>query len=475
VPAPLALLLAVATVLSLAWSIAQPPWQGPDEAGHFQYVQRIAEQRTIPWYIGGNCPDCQHGPSTEQEAAQREGAFFALQGNPAMKDTATAEDERAWHRFEDERLVAEHRADGRHNATMRNPPAYYLYETVPYALTSRADIFDRLFALRVANIPLLLVIVGSTWALTGLLLGPRPWLQTAAAGVVALNAQLQSVFSAVNADVLLAAAFSAAMALMALVLLRGATRGRLLALAVATALGVLAHPRGLPLLVPVALTLALAWWRQRAPSPALGRPALAAGALAGAALSALAVLWVATRGDLSASNVRAFGSYLWQFYLPRLGGMQPSPRSDWTWRDVFVDRVWGVFGQFDVFVAPRFMKLMAVLTVVAVVAFLVLLVVRRRALGRVAPVAWVLALTAISYVGALHLGAYRNLTSGLSDDPMITGRYMLALIALLGLGVAALLSWLPRRLGGAAAGLVLSGALALQLAAFGALLARFQL
>ena len=54
VPAPLALLLAVAAVLSLSWNLATAPLQGPDEADHVGYVEHLAETGKIPSPSVGN-------------------------------------------------------------------------------------------------------------------------------------------------------------------------------------------------------------------------------------------------------------------------------------------------------------------------------------------------------------------------------------------------------------------------------------
>ena len=54
VPAPLALLLAVAAVLSLSWNLATAPLQGPDEADHVGYVEHLAQTGKIPSASAGN-------------------------------------------------------------------------------------------------------------------------------------------------------------------------------------------------------------------------------------------------------------------------------------------------------------------------------------------------------------------------------------------------------------------------------------
>ena len=98
----------------------------------------------------------------------------------------TAVDERIW----DEREAGfdrAQRADGGFTSALRNPPAYYLYASLPYLATSSLGIFDQVFFMRLANIPLLLATVLFAWLIAGELFGRRRWLQTLATGAVALQ------------------------------------------------------------------------------------------------------------------------------------------------------------------------------------------------------------------------------------------------------------------------------------------------
>lgn len=472
VPLPLALILGVAVVLTATWIVATPPMQGPDEQDHFAYVQKIVEQKTIPWRPGENCGEaCPTGISSELNTALSTGGFAALALNVAAKDNYTRLDEQRWESIE-QTLPDGARGDGAYRSTMRNGPAYYLYASLPYLVAYRGDLFDRAFVTRVANIPLVMVMVVAAWVLAGILVGRRRWLQALAAGIVALNAQLISIAAVINADVMLATFYSVALALMASLLIRGPTRAAVIGLAVCTAGAALSHPRGLAILVPAGVTAAILVWRRTAPHGRRAVRAAAAGVAAVSALAGFVVLRVATRGDLSAPAIREFGSYLWQFYLPKLDSMNPSPRADWNVGDVFVERFWGAYAGTDVVVQPWVTDAMTTAARIGIVALIVVLVVRRRTLARVWPAAAVLALALFSYILAMHVGAWRNLDAG-ATDPVLTGRYLTPFVVLLGAAVAVGISWLPRRVGPAvAAGFVTAG-FALHLAALGALVTRF--
>ena len=57
IPLSLALILAVAAIEALTWSLVIPAMQGPDEVRHFSYVQRMVERTEIPWKPGGAGPE----------------------------------------------------------------------------------------------------------------------------------------------------------------------------------------------------------------------------------------------------------------------------------------------------------------------------------------------------------------------------------------------------------------------------------
>ena len=67
------MLLAVAAVEAVAWCIVMPPLQGPDEISHVAYVQRLVENREIPWQPGGETGPQTPPYSTELRTAGGDG------------------------------------------------------------------------------------------------------------------------------------------------------------------------------------------------------------------------------------------------------------------------------------------------------------------------------------------------------------------------------------------------------------------
>ena len=121
--------------------------------------------------------------------------------------------------------------------------------------------------------------------------------------------------------------------------------------------------------------------------------------------------------------------------------------------------------------APGVLRALKLTAVVLAVLAVVGLVARRDALRRRADVALVYGAAVVGYMTVLHAAAFRSLLS--SADPVITGRYLLPLLPLYGAAVALAVAWLPRRWAPVAGGIVVSGALLLQIAAAGVLFARF--
>jgi hypothetical protein len=465
-------LLVVAAVEGLAWSLVVPPLEGPDEISHFAYAERIVETRSIPWYVSGNPINPGPSTSTELNSAAIYGGVLAESRNPFARPPGSEKSVELWRR-QPARTNRADRADGGYTSAMGGPPLYYLYAALPYIATYPLDFFDREFAMRLAGIPLLLAIVALTWAIAGTLL-PRRSLQVLATAAVALNPQLTHIASVVNPDALLAAIWTAFFYLAILVVIRGPTRGRVAGIAALSVASCLTHGRGIAILVPAAFVLSLAWWRWRRPGRRTA-VALILGAGIASVLTAYFVLRYATLGRATAGTARQFVSYLWQFYLPKLWFMAPSFRPDWTVRDAFVDRFYGTFAQLDVFFSPGVLNLLARLTQAAVVLALVGLVVRLRSVAVRSNALWVLGVfvvAGVAYLLDMHVAAYRSLAAG-DGDPVVTGRYLLPLITIYGLGIALAVSWLPRRLAGVAGGAVLGGLVVLQLSALGIVLERF--
>ncbi|MBA3328983.1 MAG: DUF2142 domain-containing protein [Solirubrobacterales bacterium] len=464
-PRPLAALLAVATVLALAWMLALPALQGPDEGGHYSYTEKMVEQGTIVWTAVAGRPAGDQDRSTEHTIAAEWSGLEPLRANLAARPFGTELDERLWQRRE-AMLPAGARADADFTSTFRNPPLYYAYQAVPYSVGLLGGFFDRTFLMRLANLPLLLGAIVLTWLLAGRLLGPRVLPRTVATSFVALQPQMLQLTATINADIMLVLLSTAVLLLAVVVVQDGATKGRVLGLTALVAAAALAQPRGVALLVPVVIALALVVVRRRG----IGRATVALGATGGLALT-LAAVGVASAVGRGTPN--QFVSYMWQFYLPRLDFMTPTiGPQDYGVREVLVERLWGAFAQLEIALPAGVADVVWGVTLAFTALLIALAIARRDRVRARGPEIAIALLALLALAVMLHVVAYRAMLDD-PTDPVIAGRYILPLVALVGVGVALLVDAVPRALRPAAAGGAVAALVAVQFTGLGLTVERF--
>jgi hypothetical protein len=470
VPAPLAILLAVASIQFVAWVVVLPALQAPDEHTHFAYTQRLVETGERPPLEGDAGPY-----SPELNNAWYAAGLGPLIGNLSARPYWTALDERLWR--ERDRALGPDARDARTgpNAASRNGPAYYAYAGLAYAAASGGTFFDRFYAMRVANLPLYLLTIAMTWVLAGQLLGPARWPRTVAAGVVAVQPQFAFVAAGISPDPLLTAIWAVFLVL-AVHAVRTGLSWRSVAGMAALALGsVLTHPRG-ALLAPLALLAAALAVRRRV-GPISGRTLAAGAAVMAVAVALVVDVLVARAGVLDSTsgaefNARQFASYLWQFYLPRLPFMTESIGPEYGAKIAFVETFFGVFASLEVRWPPLVYDALAAASVLGLAALSAVLVRERSRLrGRWDTVA-LLAAVPLTLVLGLHYAAYRNLQVDPSN-PVIVGRYLLPLIPLFGVAVAIVVRALPARASVATGTALLFGGALLGLSGLGMTAVRF--
>jgi hypothetical protein len=479
VPLPLALLLAVAAVLSVSWSLAMAPLQGPDELDHVAYVEHFAETGHIPSSIAGR------GAYAPDEA----GALFGIgyrrllqnrEARPPWSNLA----ERRYRAFEDTLPGgASGQGDGP-NSVGKNPPLYYAYEAIGWKLTPGGHFFGRIFVLRLLSGVLLLAMVSFTWLLAGEVFR-RQLPRTVATATVALFPMAGFMSGIVNTDIMLAAIWTAFMWLALRTVRLGLTWQRAATLSGVSALSVLTHGRGLAILPALVVALVVAWLvHDKSLRTTLRAAAGAVGAigigfvvyrLVASAAGSSAALYggEANLGNTGAFSVRQLVSSIWQFYLPRLDSMVPRLGPPIGYRQMFVQQYFaGVFGSFDVYFPYLIYDAVQVAAAILIVALYTIGVARWREFLPRWPIVVVLAATAGSLVLFLHIASYRALVNG-GQNPLIVGRYLLPMTAVVGVAIAAVVAGLPRRLGAAVAAFVLVGLLALSLGGLGLSLERF--
>jgi 4-amino-4-deoxy-L-arabinose transferase-like glycosyltransferase len=480
-PRPLAALLLLTALVGVAWSLVTPAFQAPDENAHWAYLQTLAENFSLPGDVK------RQKFSTEQNLADSasNAEQAAAQVYVPMEWSAGAYDR--WRAQEARMPRAGHADGGGPNPAASNPPLYYLYEVPAYRIGESGDLFTRLQLVRLASVLWLLVTVSAVWALAGEALGRDRLLQTVAAGTAGLAPMMGFVSGSLNPDAMLYAVWSVALWLGVRLIKRGLTPARAGALFAVVGIGVVVKATSLALVPPALLAFGIAAWRRLRRDRDVPRPrrqVVIAGGAAAAGLVLTEGVWVAVSHGLHRSaaaqvsqvsttatlNIRELGSYLWQFYLPRLPFQTPFRATDVIpVYDVWLKTSWASFGWLEVnFPGWVYVVLTGVTVLVALLAASALWR-RRRGLDR-ATFAF-LALVVVVLLAGLHWTEYWWMTE--NRGPFTTGRYLLPLIGVAGLVVAVAVRRLPRTWRPVAVALALSGLIVLDLFSFGLMMERF--
>jgi 4-amino-4-deoxy-L-arabinose transferase-like glycosyltransferase len=467
-PLPLAILLVLALIQGLAWAMTTAPLQGPDEPQHVAYTQYLAETGHGPSTGPGSGP-----VSTEVARAQYELNLLPIIGHTNGRPTWSAL-KRVSRSLQDMPASARKNGSGP-NAVGQNPPLYYAYEAIAYRLSPNQSLFGRLFAMRVANVLLYVLTIGLMWALAGEIFA-RQWLRFLATAVVALHPKLASMAGNINPDTLLVTVSTGFVLAGLRLLRRGPTLGGVAAVGLLAGLGALTHGRGLALIPPAIIVLAVAWLRARPPR----RETLRQAALAGGALLAcvvVAFLWTrsgsagggAFGGEVGRAadqsfNVRQFGSYVWQFYLPPFSFLTPSIGPPYGYRQMFIETFFGGYANFEVNFRPTIYDWLQILAFVGLAGLYTAILARWRTVWSRWPTVLFVVSVLVSLLALLHISSYRHLQGG--GDPLITGRYLLPAIALFGVTIAWVIGSLPRRVAPWIGALLLAGFVLLDIEGF---------
>lgn len=482
VPVPLALMLLVSFLLGSAWSLATAPLQGPDETEHVAYTARLAEHGEIPEVTSGDRP-----AGDDQAYALGPLGFARVVQNRQARPPWSALAEAEFQRLEDELPEGAPGAGAGPNPLAKNPPLAYVYNAAGWRLTPGGGYFDRLFVMRLLSTFAFVAMVLFTWLAAGEVFRRRRLPQTVATGVAALLPMGGFIGGIVTTDIQLAAVW-AAFTWLALRTVRsgpsvGASAG-LSALAVAS---VLIHGRGLAILPALVAVLGVAWLRHRPDRrTTLRAGAATAGTLAGGLVAfRLATASAGAGGSLyggeatlgveggAAFSVRQFLSFVWQFYLPRLDSMAPRPGAPTGFRQIVVQQyLGGVFSNFEVYFPFWVYDVIQISFVVLLIVLWTLAAARWSSVRRRWPTIAVLGAIAASLMAFLHLASYRAVYQG-GDNPLIVGRYLLPMTAVLGIAVGAAVCAAGRRTQAVAAGVVLGAMCFLSLAALGLNVERF--
>ncbi len=453
VPRPLAGLLAAVAVLGVSWALVNPAWQGPDEDVHFSYVQTLAELHRLPGTRPG--PPLSFAQFDAMQSLNNDPIVFFPYAKPEWSRTL----------YEQWKQRAKHEPmndGGGPNTASGYPPAYYL-SILPGYLLASGDVVAQLYSARLWSVLWLLVTTTAVWLLAGELFGRHRDLQLVAAATVGLWPMVNFVSSSVNPDSMLYAVTSLALWLGARVIRRGLTVRNGAGFGACLGLALITKATSLALVPPAGFLLALGVWRLLRCHRV--RQAVLAGAVALAMTFAFAGSWRAIVGaqdrpaygqaagvTAGVHNWREFGSYLWQYYLPKLPFQQPvqftiPTVSQYPAYNVWVASGWAAFGWVTVFFpfwVYKFFLAITLLLGIAALANGIRMVARNRGSpgwrAVVLPSVVFFGLTVGTLLLGLHWAEYQ------ARHPTIQGRYLFPLSALAGFTVASAVALLPRRL-----------------------------
>jgi hypothetical protein len=351
----------VALLNGIAWGLITPLFQTPDEAGHVAYVQYVAETGKPPT---GRSGIPHFSPQERQLLNALRWKDVQRRKDDRLPGTATYQ----------KRLqgavdtTADPLSGGGYTTDTNNPPLYYYAAAAVYHLSPWTALPDRVHVLRLFSALLAALTVLFVFLFLRELVPSTPWAWPVGALAVAFQPMFGFTSSGVTSDTILYAASAGTFYLFALAFRRGLTTRRGVAIGAFAAVGLLSKLNMLGLapgiLFGLAVLVLMAGDRRREAI----RGALAAlGVVAVPVVTYMLLnstvwdrsLWFGTSGvpPLSgivpgkphagySGGILDAASYMWQFYLPRLGFMHNFFHS-YQLRQIWFNGFIGQFGWLD--------------------------------------------------------------------------------------------------------------------------------
>jgi hypothetical protein len=238
-------------IKGLVWTLALPPWYGPDEPSHFAYVQLLAVEGRVPQFAPSR-DDGRDVPADIQCSEHNMG--FRLNG-PFFAEPPFGPDPSFCDRPD---TPAAQRPEVPTSPSAGYSPLYYAAGVPFYDLVKDAPVETRLQAVRMLSVLLGVATAGFAYLAGFWAFDRRRVLAAAAAAVVTLQPMASQQFAIVNNDALLIAAGAAFFWRFFRALRRGVGWGDAVWMAALVGLAYLAKPQGAflaPLfLIPLFLT-----------------------------------------------------------------------------------------------------------------------------------------------------------------------------------------------------------------------------
>jgi len=373
VPTAAWLCVLVACLNAIAWSIITPPFEVPDEQGHFAYVEELARLHRLP------SSGTQEYASDEQTAID-DVESWRINLQPLQHALASRAQQQKLESDMASTAASSSAGVGAAGVAATEPPLYYALQTIPYELGASGGVLYQLALMRLLSALMAGVTVLFTFLFVRELLPSTPRAWTLAGLAVAFGPLLGFISGGVNPESMLCAVSAAVFYCLARGFRRALTPRLALATGALTAAGLLTKLNFVGLVPGVLLGLALLAMRS---SRTLGarraaRALVPALALAAAPVCAYAVINMLsnhhTLGIVSGTLASSAGhrsplgeaSYIWQLYLPRLPGMHTDFPDISPTRNLWFNGLVGDYGFEDTFF-PRWVDNLAVIPAFAIV------------------------------------------------------------------------------------------------------------
>ena len=343
--------MTVAILNAVAWSLVTAPFQVPDEAWHYSYIEYVAEHGRPP------------APSPPLLSPSLDAAVVDLD---TLQVTEAPENGTIWSAAERERLeqdldqIRDREGNGGWYQDVPEPPLFYALQAVPFSAAKGATVLDRLQLMRLCSALLAGATVLCVFLFLREALPAHPWTWTVGALGLAFLPLFALMGSGLNPDILLYLISAAVFLHCARIFRRGLTTRRAVTMGALLAIGFATKMNFIGLMPGILLGLLVAAIREeravrlrtlRLPALALGVALVPAAILTG--LNELA--WerpafgsgIYTTRGIDPSPLEGI-SFAWQFYIGHLPGMDPLiTYSSFTLRDAWIRNLVGGFGWFD--------------------------------------------------------------------------------------------------------------------------------
>jgi 4-amino-4-deoxy-L-arabinose transferase-like glycosyltransferase len=372
--------MGVAILNAVAWSLVTAPFQVPDEAWHYSYIEYVAEHGRPPT------------PTPPVLSPSLEAVVTDLGTRQVIE---APENGSIWTRTEREQLqrdleqIRDRHGNGGWYQDVPEPPLFYTLQALPFTAAKSANVLDRLQLMRFVSALLAGVTVLCVFLFLREALPAHPWTWTVGALGLAFLPLFAEMGGGINPDILLYAIVAAVFLLFARIFRRGLTARRAAAMGGLLALGFATKMNFIGEMPGIALGLLAAAFREeralRLRTLRLPALALAVALVPSVVLIALNLLvWdrrlfdsgIYTTAEIHPSLPQAL-QYAWEFYVIRLPGMEPMI-GYFAVRDAWLRLLIGGFGWFDTHFAAWVYNV-ALVPIVLVVSLCVTTLVRRRA------------------------------------------------------------------------------------------------